>query len=53
MKRETPDSGYLKHYYGYGYEEIAKICKVPAGTVKSRLNSGLKRLREELSNERR
>lgn len=41
----------LKHYYGYSYEEIAKICRVPNGTVKSRLNIGLKRLREELSNE--
>lgn len=41
----------LKHYYGYGYEDIAKICNIPTGTVKSRLNIALKRLREELSNE--
>ncbi|KIL53206.1 sigma-70 family RNA polymerase sigma factor [Jeotgalibacillus campisalis] len=38
----------LKHYYGYSYEEISLICRVPIGTVKSRLNSGLKKLREEL-----
>ncbi|MDG5473858.1 sigma-70 family RNA polymerase sigma factor [Jeotgalibacillus sp. ET6] len=38
----------LKHYYGYSYEEIAGICRVPIGTVKSRLNNGLRKLREEL-----
>lgn len=41
----------LKHYYGYSYEDIAHICKVPIGTVKSRLNIALTCLREELSNE--
>ncbi|WP_374561520.1 sigma factor-like helix-turn-helix DNA-binding protein [Sinobaca sp. H24] len=41
----------LKHYYGYSYEDIAAICKIPIGTVKSRLNIALKCLREELSNE--
>ncbi|MBP3040022.1 RNA polymerase sigma factor SigY [Bacillaceae bacterium Marseille-Q3522] len=38
----------LKHYYGYSYEEIAGICSIPIGTVKSRINTGLKKLREEL-----
>ena len=39
----------LKHYYGYSYEEIAMISQVPAGTIKSRLNKGLEKLRKELN----
>jgi len=39
----------LKHYYGYGYEEIAQWLDIPVGTVKSRLHNGLKQLRKELS----
>lgn len=38
----------LKHYYGYAYEEIAEIMKVPIGTVKSRVFNGLQQLRKEL-----
>ncbi|MFD0715945.1 RNA polymerase sigma factor SigY [Paenibacillus sp. GCM10027626] len=38
----------LKHYYGYGYEEIAEWMNIPVGTVKSRLHNGLKQLRKEL-----
>ncbi|MGI8314889.1 RNA polymerase sigma factor SigY [Halobacillus mangrovi] len=38
----------LKHYYGYDYEEIAKMTKVKAGTVKSRVHYGLEKLRKEL-----
>lgn len=37
----------LKHYYGYAYEEIADILKLPAGTVKSRVHHGLAALRKE------
>lgn len=37
----------LKHYYGYGYEEIADILKLPAGTVKSRVHHGMSGLRKE------
>lgn len=38
----------LKHYYGYSYEEMARICQVSVGTIKSRLNNGLTKLRKEL-----
>lgn len=38
----------LKHYYGFSYEEIAKIIKIPEGTVKSRVHTGLKKIRKEL-----
>ncbi|KHE72907.1 sigma-70 family RNA polymerase sigma factor, partial [Halobacillus sp. BBL2006] len=30
----------LKHYYGYDYEEIARMTKVKQGTLKSRVHYG-------------
>ena len=38
----------LKHYYGFSYEEIADMVKLPEGTVKSRIHHGIKSLRKEL-----
>lgn len=38
----------LKHYYGYDYEEIARLTKVKVGTLKSRVHYGLEKLRKEL-----
>jgi RNA polymerase sigma-70 factor (ECF subfamily) len=38
----------LKHYYGYGYEEIGVMLQIPSGTVKSRAAAGLSQLRKEL-----
>ncbi|KGE20944.1 RNA polymerase sigma factor SigY [Paenibacillus wynnii] len=38
----------LKHYYGYGYEEIGAMLQIPEGTVKSRVAYGLRQLRKEL-----
>jgi DNA-directed RNA polymerase specialized sigma24 family protein len=38
-----------KHYYGFSYEEIARIVKVPEGTVKSRVHKGIKTVRKELN----
>ena len=41
----------LHYIEGYSVEETGKILRVPAGTVKSRLHSARKELREELSYE--
>lgn len=41
----------LHYIEGYSVEETAKILRIPAGTVKSRLHSGRRILREELENE--
>lgn len=41
----------LHYIEGYSVQEIGKILKIPAGTVKSRLYSGRKLLKEELKNE--
>jgi RNA polymerase sigma-70 factor, ECF subfamily len=38
----------LKHYYGFSYEEIAGMVKLPEGTVKSRIHHGINSLRKEL-----
>lgn len=39
----------LHEIEGLAYEEIATICGVPEGTVKSRINRGRQRLRERLA----
>lgn len=36
----------LKHYYGYSLEEISIIMDCPIGTVKSRINKCIERLRQ-------
>ncbi len=41
----------LHYIEGYSVEEVGKILKIPAGTVKSRLYSGRKQLKEELNDE--
>lgn len=41
----------LHYIEGYSVEEVGKILKIPAGTVKSRLHSGRKQLKEELKDE--
>lgn len=43
----------LRYFLGYDYETIAKITKVPPGTVKSRISIGLARLREKLGGDYR
>ncbi|WP_366296505.1 RNA polymerase sigma factor SigY [Paenibacillus sp. AN1007] len=51
MTRLTPEHRIgvlLKHYYGYGYEEIGEMLGIPAGTAKSRTAYGLRQLRKEL-----
>ncbi|MBP2243280.1 RNA polymerase sigma-70 factor (ECF subfamily) [Cytobacillus eiseniae] len=37
----------LHHYYGYSYEEVGHMMGIPPGTVKSRVHTGLTRLRKE------
>ncbi|WP_339257388.1 RNA polymerase sigma factor SigY [Paenibacillus sp. FSL R5-0713] len=51
MTRLTPEhrvAVLLKHYYGYGYDEIGEMFGIPSGTVKSRTAYGLRQLRKEL-----
>lgn len=38
----------LRYLHEYSQEEIAEILEIPLGTVKSRLNAALKRLRRKL-----
>ncbi|NLY89474.1 MAG: sigma-70 family RNA polymerase sigma factor [Firmicutes bacterium] len=41
----------LKYYYDYSYREIAAALKIPLGTVRSRLHSAVRQLRERLTEE--
>ncbi|MDZ5710582.1 sigma-70 family RNA polymerase sigma factor [Jeotgalibacillus haloalkalitolerans] len=43
----------LKYTYGYSYEEIATICNVSTGTIKSRLHHAMANLRKELGEDER
>lgn len=38
----------LRYYDNLSYEEIAEVLNVPLGTIKSRINTAIKALREEL-----
>jgi RNA polymerase sigma-70 factor (ECF subfamily) len=39
----------LRHFHGFSYEEMAAILSVPAKTVKSRLFTARRELRQKLS----
>jgi RNA polymerase sigma-70 factor (ECF subfamily) len=39
----------LRYFHDLSYEEIARTLNIPQGTVKSRLNTGLRMLRAELA----
>lgn len=54
IKRLSPEKRLvfvLKHYYGYKYEEIAKMVNCPVGTVRSRLHNSIKFIIEEFKRE--
>jgi len=36
----------LRYYLDYSYDEIATIMKIPLGTVKSRINKGINKIRK-------
>lgn len=38
----------LKFYLDYSYDEISKILGIPLGTVKSRINKGLNKIRKNI-----
>ncbi len=42
---------YMYYYEGYSVDEIATICEIPSGTVKSRLARARDKLKIKLSNE--
>lgn len=41
----------LRYFLDLDYQNIADIMKIPVGTVKSRISTGLKKLRESLGGE--
>ena len=41
----------LKYFADMDYESIARVSNVPVGTVKSRISTGLKKLKECLGGE--
>ncbi|WFA08443.1 sigma-70 family RNA polymerase sigma factor [Tissierella sp. Yu-01] len=41
----------LRYYMDLDYEIISQVLKIPLGTVKSRLNAGMKKLKEALGGE--
>lgn len=38
----------LKFYLDYSYDEIAKVLDIPLGTVKSRINKGINKIRKNI-----
>lgn len=41
----------LRYYMDFDYETISQVLKIPLGTVKSRLNAGMTKLKEALGGE--
>jgi RNA polymerase sigma-70 factor (ECF subfamily) len=39
----------LAHLKGYSHTEVSAILHIPVGTVKTRIRTGISRLREELA----
>ncbi len=42
----------LAYFHGYTYTEVAKILREPDGTIKSRIRTGLRKIKETLEREK-
>lgn len=51
LNNKQKESIIFKYFLDYDYESIAEIMKVPVGTVKSRISTGLKKLKKYLRGE--
>lgn len=51
LKKTERDPIAMAFYLGYSYRKVAEVLGVPEGTVKSRIRSGLAKLRESLGTE--
>lgn len=51
LKKTERDPIAMAFYLGYSYRKVAEVLGVPEGTVKSRIRSGLTKLRESLGTE--
>jgi len=52
LSHEKRISFVLKHYYGYKYDEIARITNTSQGTVKSRIYNAVKEIQNALERSR-
>ncbi|WP_066894549.1 RNA polymerase sigma factor [Clostridium nigeriense] len=48
LNEEQKEAIKLKYYLDYSYEEIAKVLDIPLGTVKSRINKGINKIRKNI-----
>ena len=48
LSQEDKEIFFLIFVEGYKYNEVAKKLKIPQGTIGSRLNRNLKKVRQEL-----
>lgn len=51
LKETERDPIAMAFYLGYSYRKVAEVMGVPEGTVKSRIRTGLSKLRESLGTE--
>lgn len=48
LSKKERDTLLLREYLGFSYDDIARILKIPIGTVRSRLAKGRERMRKFL-----
>jgi hypothetical protein len=51
LPEEQGRAVWMAYYKGFSQKEISKITKAPVGTVKTRLEIGLRKMRQRLSRE--